>query len=319
MAKVVLEFEKPISELYQKIEELKQISKNNHIDLEIEIGNMIKRAETLKEKIFRNLEPIQIVQLARHQERPTFLDYVPLIFTDFIEMHGDRVYGDDKAMVGGIAKLDELPVMIIGQQRGKNTKENVFRNFGMANPEGYRKALRLMQLAEKFRRPIITFIDTIGAYPGIGAEERGQAEAIARNLREMSGLTVPVISIVIGEGGSGGALGIAVGNKVAMLQYAIYSVISPEGCASILWRDSAKAGIAAQQLGLTSTKLLELKVVDAIIPEPVGGAHTNAALAAQNITLYLRNELKTMVKWNATKIVHDRYDRFRKLGFYKES
>jgi acetyl-CoA carboxylase carboxyl transferase subunit alpha len=312
----VLEFEKPIEELYKKIDELKRISIDNQIPLSQEITTMEERADLLKKKIYDNLEPIQVVQLARHPERPSFLDYVSLMFTDYVECHGDRSFGDDMSLIGGIAKLNGQSVMVIGQQKGKNTKDNVKRNFGMPHPEGYRKALRLMKLAEKFSKPIITFVDTPGAFPGLEAEERGQAEAIARNLREMAGLTVPVITIVMGEGGSGGALGIAVANRVAMLQYSVYSVISPEGCAAILWRDAAKANEAAKNLGITSDQLLELEVIDAVIEEPLGGCHNDHDTMAGRVKQYIEKELTLLKKMSKKKLLDDRYNRFRKLGRY---
>jgi acetyl-CoA carboxylase carboxyl transferase subunit alpha len=270
MAKVVLDFEKPIYELEQKIDEIKNIS--DSVDVKDEVRTLEKKVNQLRENIFSNLTRWQRVQLARHPERPYTLDYIQYMTTDFVELHGDRCYGDDKAIVGGFAKLDGQPVMIIGQQKGRDTKSNVFRNFGMPNPEGYRKALRLMKLAAKFNKPIITLLDTPGAYPGIEAEERGQAEAIARNLFEMSHLPVPIIVVIIGEGASGGALGIGVGDRMLMLENTWYSVIAPESCSSILWKSWDFKEQAAEALRLTATDLLEQKIVDRIIPEPLGGA-----------------------------------------------
>lgn len=313
--KIILEFEKPIKEIYTKIEELKSLTENKHDKYFAQGLNQLKeKAEVLKEKVYSNLDPIQIVQISRHPERPFFKDYIDNIFTDYLELHGDRIYGDDQALFGGMATFEDQEVMIIGQQRGKSAKENIKRNFGMPKPEGYRKSLRLMRLAEQFNRPIITFIDTKGAYPGICSEERGIAEAIAMNLREMSGLKVPILSIIIGEGGSGGALGIGVGNKVAILKYAIYSVISPEGCAAILWRDAALAPTAAKKLHLTSDKLLELKIVDEIINEPLTGAHSDHNQTYKNVKKYIKKELKKYIKYDGDKLIEDRYKRFRKLG-----
>ncbi|MBU0581148.1 MAG: acetyl-CoA carboxylase carboxyltransferase subunit alpha, partial [Candidatus Margulisbacteria bacterium] len=282
-----MEFEKPLVELYEKIDELKRLTVDSAIDLSAEIEVMEKRSQVLKERIFANLTPTQILQIARHQERPTTLDYINLIFKDFIELKGDRYFANDNAVVGGPAFLDDQPVMVIGIQKGKDTKDNIYRNFGMANPEGYRKAIRLMKMADKFHRPIVTLADTPGAYPGIGAEERGQAEAIARSLKDMAKLEVPFISIITGEGGSGGALGVAMGNIVMLLQYAVYSVISPEGCASILWRDAAMALEAAENLRITAPQLKELGIIDDIIPEPLGGAHNNYEEAAKYVKEYI--------------------------------
>ncbi len=315
--KSLLTFEKPLEELYDKLEHLKDISENN-ISMEEETRLLEKRIEGVKRELFKNLSPLQIVQISRHILRPTTLDYIEHIFTDFTELHGDRYFADDIAMVGGIGKLNGRSCVIIGHQKGKNTKENIERNFGMSSPEGYRKALRLMHLAERFQKPIITFIDTPGAYPGIGAEERGQAEAIARNLREMSSLTVPFIAIVTGEGGSGGALGIGMGNRVLMLEYAIYSVISPEGCASILFRDAKKSNEAAINMKITAKDLLELKVIDGIIKEPVGGAHNNPQITAQNIKESLVKNLTELSNLSPREILADRYRKFRNLGIFAE-
>src|SRR5262245_10168280 len=268
-----LEFERPIAELEAKIEELRHVGSDSDVNINEEIARLKTKSRALTRQIFSNLTAWQIAQLARHPQRPYTLDYIERIFTDFQELHGDRHFHDDPAIVAGLARLEGRPVMVIGQQKGRDTKQKVHRNFGMAKPEGYRKALRLMQLAERFKVPVLTFIDTPGAYPGIGAEERGQSEAIARNLLVMSRLQVPIIVTVIGEGGSGGALAIGVGDRVTMLQYSIYSVISPEGCASILWRSADKAADAAEAMGITAPRLRELELIDGIIPEPLGGAH----------------------------------------------
>lgn len=319
MTKFHLEFEKPVAELYAKIEELQKLpEEEDRKEVDENIAKLINKAEKLREKIYANLEPIQIVQVARHPERPLFLDYVDKCMTDYIELHGDRCFGDDKALIGGFAKFDGEPVMVIGHQRGKNTKENIYRNFGMPQPEGYRKALRLMRLAEKFNLPIICLVDVQGAYPGLGSEERGVAEAIAKNLEQMMGLRVPVIVVVIGEGGSGGALGIAVGNRVAMLKYSIYSVISPEGCAAILWRDAAMSPVAAQNLGLTSDRLKALDIIDDIIDEPVGGAHADPDKVYQKMSVFLRKELKRYAEYSPERLLEDRYQRFRKLGRFTQ-
>lgn len=316
--KYYLAFEKPLADLENQISELKKYAAEGNVDIETEINSMSDRLEKLKKDIYRNLNPVQIVQMARHPKRPTTLEFINFITTDFIELHGDRVFGDDPAIVGGMAKLGNEPVLVLGHQKGTNTKDNIFRNFGMANPEGYRKALRLMKLAEKFNRSVITFIDTTGAYPGIGAEERGQAEAIARNLREMAELTVPIICIVTGEGGSGGALGIGVGNRLLMLEYAYYSVISPEGCASILFRDASRMGEAAENMHITAPDLFSLKVVDEIIKEPVGGAHNDPAETAFNIKQALLKHLNNLKKLSAKDLVVDRHKKFRNMGFFIE-
>jgi len=317
--KFILEFEKPISALYKKIEELSELSSGkNKKDLSVDINIIKDKAEKLREKVFSNLEPIQIVQIARHPERPLTLDYVKSIFDDFLELHGDRYYADDTALIGGFATFEGQPVMVIGQQKGNSTKMNLYRNFGMPQPEGYRKAIRLMKMAEKFNIPIISFVDTPGAYPGLGSEERGVAEAIAHNLQDMAGISVPIICIVIGEGGSGGALGIAVGNKVAMLKYSIYSVITPEGCAAILWRDAGLSAIAADNLGIISDKLLEFNVVDEVIDEPVGGAHSDPPKVYKKVKAFLKKELKRYSKYSKEQIIEERYNRFRNLGQFSE-
>lgn len=284
MSQEYLDFELPIAELEAKIESLRSVvDQDNEINLDDEIARLQKKSIELTEKTFANLDAWQVSKMSRHPNRPYTLDYIEHIFTEFEELAGDRAFADDKAIVGGLARLDGKPVMVIGHQKGRTVKDKVKRNFGMPAPEGYRKALRLMQMAERFKLPIITFIDTPGAYPGVGAEERGQSEAIARNLREMSMLKVPIICTVIGEGGSGGALAIGVGDKVNMLQYSTYSVISPEGCASILWKSADKASTAAEVMGLTATRLKELGLIDNIITEPLGGAHRNYAEMAQNL------------------------------------
>src|SRR5512136_485108 len=288
-----LEFEKPIVELENKIEELTALS-SDAVDLKAEVAKLEKKAEKMREEIFSNLTRWQTAQVARHSSRPFTMDYIRLIFSDFIELHGDRCFGDDHAIVGGLAMLEDEPVMVIGHQKGRDTKEKVFRNFGMPHPEGYRKALRLMEMAERFKLPIVTFVDTPGAFPGIGAEERGQAEAIARNLREMSRLSVPIIVTVTGEGGSGGALAIAVGDRILMLEYSIYSVISPEGCAAILWTDGTKGELAAEALKLTAKDLKELEVIDEIVKEPLGGAQHNHAAIANALHEALARNLKEL-------------------------
>ncbi len=316
--KHLLEFEKPIAELYKKIEDVKKISKGHNEKAVTEVKVLEDRIDFLRKEIFANLSPTQIVTIARHIMRPSTLDYIKLIFDDFVELHGDRCFGDDKAIVGGFAKFDDQQVLVMGHQKGKSTKENIERNFGMAHPEGYRKALRLMKMAEKFNRPIINFVDTPGAYPGIDAEERGQAEAIARNLREMSDIKVPIIVVVTGEGGSGGALGIAVGNVVLMLEYSVYSVISPEGCAAILWRDAKKSLEAAENMKITSKDLLRLGVIEGIIKEPLGGAHNDHKTAAANIKVTLKKYLSELIKLSADDILNNRYEKFRKMGVFEE-
>ncbi|OQX79963.1 MAG: acetyl-CoA carboxylase carboxyl transferase subunit alpha, partial [Candidatus Omnitrophica bacterium 4484_70.1] len=277
------DFEQPIVELENKINELREFSRNKQVDLSSEIRDLEGKLKNLKREIYSNLTAWQKVQIARHLNRPTTLDYINLLMKDFIELHGDRLYGDDRAIIGGFAKLDDKKLVVIGHQKGKSTEENIERNFGCAHPEGYRKARRIMKLAEKFSLPIISFVDTPGAYPGVGAEERGQALAIAENIQMMFEIKVPIIVVVIGEGGSGGALGIGVGDRILIMQYAYYSVISPEGCAAILWKDSKMAPRAAENLKLTADELLNLKIVDEIIPEPEGGAHRNYEKSARNV------------------------------------
>jgi acetyl-CoA carboxylase carboxyl transferase subunit alpha len=312
-----LDFEKPILDLNEKIEQLKELSKEGNIDLTEEIKKIEKRAAKLKTEIYSNLSPIQIIKIARHIDRPDTTSLINLIFENFIELHGDRLYGDDPAIVGGVAMLGKTRVVVMGHQKGHTTKENIHRNFGMPNPEGYRKALRLMNLADKFNMPVITFIDTPGAYPGIEAEERGQAEAIARNLKEMSGLQVPVISFIIGEGGSGGALGLGVANKVYMLEYSIYSVISPEGCASILFRDATKANIAAQNLKITAKDIIGLGVADDAIKEPIGGAHNNWGETAANIKKKIVADISILSRLTGEKLAENRYKKFRQMGKFQ--
>ncbi|MDD5455979.1 MAG: acetyl-CoA carboxylase carboxyltransferase subunit alpha [Candidatus Margulisbacteria bacterium] len=313
-----LDFEKPIFELYNKIEELKKLSGSKK-NMDEDIKKIKDKAEQLRDKIFTHLEPYQIVQIARHPDRPLTSDYLENVFTDFIELHGDRLYGDDKALIGGFAKLDNRPVMVIGHQKGKDTKQNIYRNFGMPHPEGYRKALRLMKLAEKFSLPVVALVDVQGAYPGLGSEERGVAEAIAKNLQEMMGLKVPIIVIITGEGGSGGALGVAIGNKVAMLTYSVYSVISPEGCAAILWRDSSMASVAAENLGITAPKLLEIGVIDEIIEEPQTGAHSDPQKVYKKVKVFLKKELKRYSQYPLDKLLEERYQKFRVLGKFTEA
>ncbi|HCM64330.1 acetyl-CoA carboxylase carboxyl transferase subunit alpha [Morganella psychrotolerans] len=313
-----LDFEQPIAELEAKIDSLTAVSRQDEsldINLDEEVERLRAKSLELTRKIFADLGAWQIAQLARHPRRPYTLDYVRLIFTDFQELAGDRAYADDKAIVGGIARLEGRPVMIIGHQKGRETKEKIRRNFGMPAPEGYRKALRLMELAERFNLPVITFIDTPGAYPGVGAEERGQSEAIARNLREMSRLKVPTICTVVGEGGSGGALAIAVGDKVNMLQYSTYSVISPEGCASILWKSADKAPIAAEAMGITAPRLKELKLIDNVIPEPLGGAHRDYEAVAASLKAQILSDLEELDKLDSESLANRRYERLMSYGY----
>jgi len=316
MPKTILDFEKPIIELEQKIAEMKKLSET--LDIEDEIKSLEEKVQQLQDQIYNNLSRWQIVQIARHPERPYTLDYIQKMTTDFIELHGDRCFGDDKALVGGFAKLNGETVMIIGQQKGRDTKSNLYRNFGMMNPEGYRKALRLMKLAEKFNKPVITFLDTPGAYPGIEAEERGQAEAIARNLFEMSKLRVPIIVVIIGEGASGGALGIGVGDRILMLEYCWYSVISPESCSSILWRSWDYKEQAAEALKLTAKDLIQFKIIDRIVPEPRGGAHRNPEQAAIILKEVLIDELNKLKKIKIDKLIEMRVEKFLNMGVYLE-
>ena len=314
----VLDFEKPIIDIQNKIEELRQLSENSGLDLEDQIESFERQAEDKKKELYSTLKPSQKLQIARHSERPKFLDYVNLMCEDFIELHGDREGMDDRAIIGGIAKFDGKPVMIIGIQKGKSTKENLEYNFGMPQPQGYRKALRLFKHANKFKMPIITIIDTPGAYPGIKAEETGQGAAIAMNLREMSKLSVPVVAIISGEGCSGGALGLAVSNVVMMLEHAYYTVISPEGCASILWRDAAKFADAAEALKITSKDLLELGIIDEEIPEPLGGAHTDHIETAKVMKDAIKRALANLSNMTPDELRAQRYDKFRKMGQFIE-
>jgi acetyl-CoA carboxylase carboxyl transferase subunit alpha len=311
-----LGFERPIVELRNKISELKEFTKTADVDLSSEINKLEDRLEKLEKDIYENIKPWDRVQIARLPNRPTTLDYISYLFEGFFECHGDRTFGDDEAIVGGIAKFKGLPVTVIGHQRGKDTKENIRRNFGMPHPEGYRKALRLMKQADKFKRPIICFIDTKGAYPGKAAEERGQSEAIARNLFEMAGLRVPVICIVIGEGGSGGALALGVGNRIYMLENSTYSVISPEGAAAILWKDASLAKNAAETMKITAPDLKELGIIDDIIPEIKGGAHKDVKKQAEEIEKVLQTSLQQLLPLSEEALLSDRYNRFRDIGEY---
>jgi acetyl-CoA carboxylase carboxyl transferase subunit alpha len=315
-----LEFEKPIHELQHRIDELKKTAKKSHkMNVDKEVESLQNKIQIMKKDIYSNLGPWERTQVARHPKRPFTLDYISLLFTDFIELHGDREFADDHAMLGGFATIDGIRVMVIGQQKGRDLKENMKRNFGSPNPEGYRKALRLMLMAEKFHLPVITFVDTEGANCGFGAEERGQGEAIAYNLQKMSSLKVPVISVITGTGGSGGALGIAVANVVLMLENSIYSVISPEGCAAILWHDATKASEAAKALGLTAQKLHELGLIDEIIKEPMGGAHMNPEKTAKNVGEAILKYLKPLMRKPVPVIVKERYRKFRKMGEFTEA
>ncbi|MBE9562623.1 MAG: acetyl-CoA carboxylase carboxyltransferase subunit alpha [Proteobacteria bacterium] len=313
-----LDFEQPIAELEAKIDELRYVDGDNEINISDEIARLQNKCEELTRKIFSNLSDWQISQLSRHPLRPYLLDYIDLIFTDFEELHGDRTFADDLAMIGGLARLKGKSVMVIGHQKGRDTKDKIQRNFGMSRPEGYRKALRLMEMAERFKIPILTFIDTPGAYPGVDAEERGQSEAIARNLYVMAGLKTPIICTIIGEGGSGGALGIGVGDRICMLEYSTYSVISPEGCASILWKNAEKAPDAATAMKMTSKYLKELNLIDTIIPEPLGGAHQNIKETAENLSSVLYENLEQLKQQPVDKLVQSRYQKFIEFGKFDE-
>lgn len=313
-----LDFEYPIVELERKIEELKSFTSDKRINLSSEINKLEEKLEKLRKDIYTNLTPWQRVQIARHTQRPYTLDYINTIFSDFLELHGDRSFSDDLALVGGLGKIDKTQVMIMGHQKGRDIKDNLKRNFGCAHPEGYRKALRLMHLAEKFDLPIVVFIDTPGAYPGIGAEERGQAQAIALNLREMIRISVPIVVTIIGEGGSGGALGIGIGDRICILENAYYSVISPEGCASILWRNSAKAPEAAQALKLTAADLLRMGIVDEVISEPLGGAHRDPGKTAENIKQAILKHLSQLLSLSKVDLIKNRYEKFRKIGVVED-
>lgn len=314
-----LEFEQPIAELEAKIEELRFVGSDAEINISEEISRLQGKSKELTESIFANLNPWQISQMSRHPLRPYTLDYIERIFTDFEELHGDRAFADDSAIVGGVARLDGKPVMVIGQQKGRDTKEKLKRNFAMPRPEGYRKALRLMEMAERFKMPIFTFIDTPGAYPGIDAEERGQSEAIAKNLFVMSQLKTPIICTVIGEGGSGGALAIGVGDRVLMMQYGTYSVISPEGCSTILWKSAEKAADAAVAMGITSERLKELGLIDQIVSEPLGGAHRDLDVVALNLKNALSENLDVLESVSLDKLLDNRYERLMQYGNYEES
>ena len=313
-----LDFEQSIADLEAKIEELRFVQDDSAVDISEEIDRLEKKSGQLTKDIYAKLTPWQISQVARHPQRPYTLDYLSLIFTDFEELHGDRAFADDHAIVGGLARFNGQPVMVIGHQKGRDTKEKIYRNFGMPRPEGYRKALRLMKLAEKFGIPIMTFVDTPGAYPGIDAEERGQSEAIGRNLYEMAELKVPVIVTIIGEGGSGGALAIAVGDTLQMLQYSTYSVISPEGCASILWKSAERAPEAAETMGITAQRLKTLGLVDKIVNEPLGGAHRDHAAMAQNLKKTLQDALKQLSGLSTAELLASRYERLMSYGRFKE-
>ncbi|MDP1940768.1 MAG: acetyl-CoA carboxylase carboxyltransferase subunit alpha [Gallionella sp.] len=313
-----LDFESPIADLEDKIEQLRNVHDDAALDIAEEIAQLSKKSETLTKDIYAKLTPWQISKVSRHAHRPYTLDYIEHLFTDFEELHGDRNFADDKAIVGGLARFNGQSVMVIGHQKGRDTKEKIVRNFGMPRPEGYRKAMRLMRLAEKFGIPIMTFVDTPGAYPGVGAEERGQSEAIGRNLYEMSELRVPIICTIIGEGGSGGALAIAVGDAMLMLQYSTYSVISPEGCASILWKSADNAADAAETLGITATRLKALGIVDKIISEPLGGAHRNYAATMQSVKKALQDALKTTQVKTTNDLLQHRFNRLMSYGKYKE-
>ncbi|MDD5035161.1 MAG: acetyl-CoA carboxylase carboxyl transferase subunit alpha [Methylococcaceae bacterium] len=314
-----LDFEQSIAELEAKIEELRHVGFDQAINISEEIARLEEKSRKLTENIFSGLSAWQISQISRHPQRPYTQDYLETMFEDFHELHGDRGFADDPAIVGGLARLDGIPVMVIGHQKGRDTKEKIFRNFGMPRPEGYRKALRLMHLAERFHLPLICLIDTPGAYPGIGAEERGQSEAIARNLFEMSKLKTPIVCAIIGEGGSGGALAIGVGDRLMMLQYSTYAVISPEGCASILWKSADKAELAAEAMGITSKRLLELKLIDEIVPEPLGGAHRDRKAMAENLKAAISKSLLELQQQPLESLLEHRYQRLMQYGQYEEA
>ena len=312
-----LDFEKPIFELEKKITELKHLSSDGNLNLQSEVKKLESRLEHVKRETYSHLTPWQRVQIARHPKRPYTLDYIQMIFTDFTELHGDRTFADDKALVGGFAKFEGKPFLVMGHQKGRDAKENIMRNFGSAHPEGYRKALRLMKMAEKFEVPIVVFVDTPGAYPGIGAEERGQANAIALNIMEMSRIKVPIFVFVIGEGGSGGALGIGVGDRVLVLENAYYSVISPEGCAAILWKDRTKAPEAAEALRLTAKDLMEMDLIDDVVKEPLGGAHRGHEETAEHIKTSIRKYSKELEGIDPKRLIAERYDKFRRMGVFE--
>lgn len=312
------DFEKPVVELEKKIEELKKFSVGKEVDLSTGLSDLEKKLKNLKKRVYSNLQPWQKIQIARHPRRPTTLDYINIITKDFLPLCGDRLFGEDRAIVGGLATLNDDKVVVIGHQKGKDTKENIARSFGCANPEGYRKAIRLMRMGERFKLPIVCFIDTPGAYPGVGAEERGQALAIAENIRDMFFIKSPIIIVVIGEGGSGGALGIGVGDKVLIMEYAYYSVISPEGCAAILWKDVAAKKEAAKVLKLTAPDLLNLGIIDEMIQEPEGGAHRNYELAAKHLKEAVLKNIKELSNADISTLIEQRYAKFRKMGVFKE-
>ena len=314
-----LDFEKPIAELEAMVRELRQLCTEQDLNIGDEIARLEAKSKALTDSIFASLTPWQIAQIARHPLRPYTLDYLEHLFSDFQELHGDRAFADDHAIVGGLARFEGRPVVVIGHQKGRDTKEKIYRNFGMPRPEGYRKALRLMKLAERFQLPILTLIDTPGAYPGIGAEERGQSEAIARNLFEMGRLRVPIVCTVIGEGGSGGALAIGVGDRMLMLQYSTYSVISPEGCAAILWKSAEKAAEAAEAMGLTAERLLKLKLIDSVVVEPEGGAHRDVDRMVDSLRLALREQLQQLEALTIEEVLEQRYQRLMHYGVFKES
>ena len=319
MKTTFLDFEQPIAELEQRIEELRFVQDDSAVDISEEIQRLTKKSQALTKEIYAKLSPWQVAQVARHPQRPYTLDYVGTLFTDFEELHGDRMFAEDASIVGGLARFDGLPCLVLGHQKGRDTKEKIARNFGMPKPEGYRKALRLMKLAEKFSLPLFTFVDTPGAYPGIDAEERGQSEAIGRNLYAMASLRTPVIVSIIGEGGSGGALAIAVGDVTLMLQYATYSVISPEGCASILWKSADKAPEAAETLGITANRLKTLGLVDKVVPEPLGGAHRDPPAAAQALRKALAEALRQLREKKPKQLVEERLERLMSYGKFKET
>jgi acetyl-CoA carboxylase carboxyl transferase subunit alpha len=314
-----LEFEQPIAELEQRIEELRFVQDDSAVDISDEIQRLAKKSQALTKEIYAKLTPWQVAQVARHPQRPYTLDYVSMLFTGYEELHGDRSFAEDASIVGGLARFDGLPCVVIGHQKGRDTKEKILRNFGMPKPEGYRKALRLMKLGEKFDLPVFTFVDTPGAYPGIDAEERGQSEAIGRNLYAMAGLRTPIITTIIGEGGSGGALAIAVGDVTLMLQYATYSVISPEGCASILWKSAEKAPEAAETLGITASRLKTLGLVDKVVPEPLGGAHRDPQAAAQALKKALAEVFRDLRSTKPKQLVEERLERLMSYGKFKEA
>lgn len=316
---LILEFEKPVMDLEKQVEELKTFSKEKGIDMSEQILTLEKKVENMRAETYANLTVLQRIQIARHPKRPTCLDYIGMIFDDFLELHGDRLYRDDPAMVGGIAFFNGVPVTVIGQQKGRDTKENINRNFGLPHPEGYRKAMRLMKQADKFQRPIICLVDVVGAFPGIEAEERGQGEAVARNIMEMADLKVPIVVVITGEGGSGGALASGVGNRVLIMENAYYSVISPEGCAAILWKDGSKSDEAAKALKLSAQDLLKLGIVDEIVPEPVGGAHRDHETAARLLREAINKNLMPLIGIAGEQLRQDRYQRFRSCGKYIEN